>query len=127
MATFSSAGERLWTASQLTNVATVRFLRIRNREGCDVYQIISGNGPQFIAKDFKEFIRVSGMTHVRTGGGAKAPADSSAASRLTPAQIASPPPMMNWPVQSHLEAIGQRRNSLHHVSCDIICFRLFEV
>jgi putative transposase len=24
------------------------------------------NGPQFIAKDFKEFIRVSGMTHVRT-------------------------------------------------------------
>ena len=29
-------------------------------------RIISGNGPQFIAKDFKEFIRVSGMTHVRT-------------------------------------------------------------
>jgi transposase InsO family protein len=28
--------------------------------------IISDNGPQFIAKDFKEFIRVSGMTHVRT-------------------------------------------------------------
>jgi transposase InsO family protein len=24
------------------------------------------NGPQFIAKDFKEFIRVCGMTHVRT-------------------------------------------------------------
>ena len=23
-------------------------------------------GPQFIAKDFKEFIRISGMTHVRT-------------------------------------------------------------
>jgi hypothetical protein len=30
-------GERLWTASQLTNLATVRFLRARNREGCDVY------------------------------------------------------------------------------------------
>ena len=30
-------GERLWTATQLMNVATVRFLRIRNREGCDVY------------------------------------------------------------------------------------------
>lgn len=29
-------------------------------------RIISDNGPQFIAKDFKEFIRVSGMTHVRT-------------------------------------------------------------
>ena len=28
-------------------------------------RIISDNGPQFIAKDFKEFIRVSGMTHVR--------------------------------------------------------------
>ena len=29
-------------------------------------RIISDNGPQFIAKDFKEFIRFSGMTHVRT-------------------------------------------------------------
>jgi transposase InsO family protein len=29
-------------------------------------RIISDNGPQFIAKDFKEFIRASSMTHVRT-------------------------------------------------------------
>ena len=29
-------------------------------------RIISDNGPQFISKDFKEFIRVSGMTHVKT-------------------------------------------------------------
>src|SRR5438094_7707237 len=29
-------------------------------------RIISDNGPQFIAKDFKEFIRVSGMTHFKT-------------------------------------------------------------
>ncbi len=29
-------------------------------------RIISDNGPQFIARDFKEFIRMSGMTHVRT-------------------------------------------------------------
>ena len=29
-------------------------------------RIISYNGPQFIARDFKEFIRISGMTHVRT-------------------------------------------------------------
>jgi putative transposase len=29
-------------------------------------RIISDNGPQFIAKDFKEMIRLSGMTHVRT-------------------------------------------------------------
>ena len=27
-------------------------------------RVISDNGPQFIAKDFKEFIRLSGMTHV---------------------------------------------------------------
>jgi len=29
-------------------------------------RIISDNGPQFIAKDLKEFIRIAGMTHVRT-------------------------------------------------------------
>jgi len=29
-------------------------------------RIISDNGPQFIAKNFKEFIRLAGMTHVRT-------------------------------------------------------------
>lgn len=29
-------------------------------------RIISDNGPQFIARDFKDFIRLSGLTHVRT-------------------------------------------------------------
>jgi putative transposase len=29
-------------------------------------RIISDNGPQFVARDFKEFIRLAGMTHVRT-------------------------------------------------------------
>ena len=29
-------------------------------------RIISDNGPQFIANDFKAFVRHSGMTHVRT-------------------------------------------------------------
>ncbi|MGC8559557.1 MAG: transposase [Phycisphaerae bacterium] len=29
-------------------------------------RIISDNGPQFIARDFKQFIRLTGMTHVRT-------------------------------------------------------------
>lgn len=29
-------------------------------------RIISDNGPQFIAKDFKQFVRLNGMTHVRT-------------------------------------------------------------
>jgi putative transposase len=29
-------------------------------------RIISDNGPQFVATDFLELIRISGMTHVRT-------------------------------------------------------------
>jgi putative transposase len=29
-------------------------------------RIISDNGPQFIARDFKEYIRLMGMTHVHT-------------------------------------------------------------
>jgi transposase InsO family protein len=29
-------------------------------------RVISDNGPQFIARDFKEFIRLCGMTHVKT-------------------------------------------------------------
>lgn len=30
-------GERLWTAAQLGKEPTIRFLRLRNREGCDIY------------------------------------------------------------------------------------------
>ena len=40
--------------------------RARERFPNDNPRIISDNGPQFIAKDFKEFIRISGMDHVRT-------------------------------------------------------------
>lgn len=29
-------------------------------------RIISDNGPQFVARDFKQFIRLTGLTHVRT-------------------------------------------------------------
>ena len=29
-------------------------------------RIVSDNGPQFIAKDFKSFVRIQGLTHVRT-------------------------------------------------------------
>jgi transposase InsO family protein len=32
-------------------------------------RIISDNGPQFIAKDFKEYVRLVGMTHVRISPG----------------------------------------------------------
>ena len=40
--------------------------RARERHRGARPRIISDNGPQFIAKDFKEFIRICGMTHVRT-------------------------------------------------------------
>jgi putative transposase len=29
-------------------------------------RVITDNGPQFIARDFKEFIRIAGLTHVKT-------------------------------------------------------------
>jgi hypothetical protein len=46
-------GERLWTAAQLTYPATVRFLRARNREGCDVYiqPYAPGSNPGYILVD----------------------------------------------------------------------------
>ena len=40
--------------------------RARERSPDARPRIISDNGPQFIAKDFKVFIRLGGMTHVRT-------------------------------------------------------------
>ena len=40
--------------------------RARERFAGERPRIISDNGPQFIAKDFKEFIRICEMTHVRT-------------------------------------------------------------
>jgi transposase InsO family protein len=50
---------------------TERDIEIIMQRGRELYpdarpRIISDNGPQFIAKDFKEFIRIAGMTHVRT-------------------------------------------------------------
>ena len=40
--------------------------RARERFPGEHPRVISDNGPQFIARDFKEFIRLSGMSHVRT-------------------------------------------------------------
>jgi putative transposase len=40
--------------------------RARERFPEERPRIISDNGPQFVARDFKEFIRICGMTHVRT-------------------------------------------------------------
>jgi transposase InsO family protein len=42
------------------------LLRAREQHPHESPRVISDNGPQFIAKDFKEFIRLTGMTHVRT-------------------------------------------------------------
>jgi putative transposase len=57
-----------WDLRESMTVADIEFILQRAREKYPEARprIISDNGPQFIAKDFKEFIRISGMTHVRT-------------------------------------------------------------
>ena len=40
--------------------------RAREKFPNETPRIISDNGAQFVAKDFKEYIRICGMTHVRT-------------------------------------------------------------
>ena len=40
--------------------------RVREKYRKATPRIISDNGPQFLSKSFKEYIRLSGMTHVRT-------------------------------------------------------------
>jgi transposase InsO family protein len=40
--------------------------RAREKYPSEHPRIITDNGPQFVAKDFKEFIRIAGMTHVKT-------------------------------------------------------------
>lgn len=52
--------------SMTTGDIEIILQRAKERYPVATPRIISDNGPQFIAKDFKEFIRVSGMTHVRT-------------------------------------------------------------
>lgn len=57
-----------WSLRESMTEANVEVVLQRAREKFPQAKprIISDNGPQFIAKDFKEFIRISGMTHVRT-------------------------------------------------------------
>lgn len=40
--------------------------RAREEYPGETPRIITDNGPQFISRDFKEFIRIGGMTHVKT-------------------------------------------------------------
>lgn len=57
-----------WELRESMREADVEVVLQRAREKFpDVHpRIITDNGPQFIARDFHEFIRLSGMTHVRT-------------------------------------------------------------
>jgi transposase InsO family protein len=57
-----------WEIREQMTEADIEMVLQRARERFpEAYpRIISDNGPQFIAKDFKEFIRICGMTHVRT-------------------------------------------------------------
>ena len=57
-----------WDLREAMREADVEIILEAAKEKCPDAKprIISDNGPQFIAQDFKEFIRISGMTHVRT-------------------------------------------------------------
>ena len=57
-----------WELRESMKEAEVEIILQRAREKFPQARprIISDNAPQFIARDFKEFIRVCGMTHVRT-------------------------------------------------------------
>ena len=57
-----------WEIRESMIEAEVEIILQRGREKFPqaTPRIISDNGPQFIARDFKEFIRLCGMTHVRT-------------------------------------------------------------
>jgi transposase InsO family protein len=57
-----------WEIREKMEEADVQTIIQRAREAYPNARprIISDNGPQFIAKDFKEFIRIAGMTHVKT-------------------------------------------------------------
>ena len=57
-----------WELRESMTEAAIEIIiqRARERFPGASPRIISDNGPQFIAKDFKEFIRIAGMTHVRT-------------------------------------------------------------
>jgi transposase InsO family protein len=56
-----------WEIREAMTEADVECIlqRARERFPDEKPRIISDNGPQFIARDFKEFIRITGMNHVR--------------------------------------------------------------
>jgi putative transposase len=52
--------------TMFTSDAEIVIQRAREKFPGENPRIISDNGPQFVAKDFKHFIRLCGMTHVTT-------------------------------------------------------------
>ena len=57
-----------WEIRESMTEADVEIVLQRARERFPEARprIVSDNGPQFVARDFKEFVRIGGMTHVRT-------------------------------------------------------------
>ena len=57
-----------WEIRESMTEADVEIIlqRARERFPDAKPRVITDNGPQFIAKDFKQFIRICGMTHVKT-------------------------------------------------------------
>jgi putative transposase len=57
-----------WEIREAMTEADVECIlqRARERYPNQRPRVISDNGPQFVARDFKEYIRISGMSHVRT-------------------------------------------------------------
>ena len=57
-----------WEIAPAMTEAAVEMVVQRGREKFpgEKPRVITDNGPQFVSKDFKEFIRQTGMTHVRT-------------------------------------------------------------
>lgn len=57
-----------WDLKESMKEADVELVIEKARERYPGFnpRIISDNGPQFVAKDFKEYVRLCGMTHVKT-------------------------------------------------------------
>ena len=57
-----------WEIRESMRETDVETILQRGREACPEARprLISDNGPQFVARDFREFVRACGMTHVRT-------------------------------------------------------------
>ena len=73
-------------------------------------RIISDNSPQFIARDFKDFIRLTGMTHVRTSPITRSPTASwNAGTKASSPKAFGPSPR---PVSRRPAGVSPRTSSI---------------